>query len=231
LPMKDTKFRRFVQSIIQNGLNSTDVSLFQRFKHRLPLRSLGLAHELTDFSFSKEGRDSRLSSKNKLQQGFYMFEISVEPRQFSARIQLDTTATYPKRGGFDHYPLRAKSATVAKRLLWLKKDADVQVAIITPEGVAVNKNDLTHFRLARLTRTFFLSRLFKKLGKPFDINLAGRVTDEALAVHWENYEHVFSQTYRQAVSRDSSGLSQAPTTTASPNAQLQEILRLLAAKR
>jgi hypothetical protein len=231
LPMKDSKFRRFVQSIIQNGLNSTDVSLFQRFKHRLPLRSLGLSHELTDFSFSKEGRDGRLSSNNKLQQGFYMLEISVEPRQFSARIQLDTTATYAKRGGVDHYPLRAKSATVSKRLLWLKHDADVEIAISTPDGVTLNKSDLTHFRLARLTRNFFLSRLYKKLGKPFDIKQAARVTDEVLAAQWEDYEHMFSQTYRQAVSRDSSGLSRAPVTTASPNAQIQEILRLLAAKR
>jgi len=231
LPMKDSKFRRFVQSIIQNGLNSTDVSLFQRFKHRLPLRSLGLAHDLTDFSFSKEGREGRLNSKNKLQHGFYMLEISVEPRQFSARIQLDTTATYAKRARVDHYPLRAKSATVAKRLLWLKHDADLQIAISTPEGVTMNKSDLTHFRLARLTRNFFLSRLFKKLGKPFDIKQAARVTDEVLAAHWQDYEHVFSQTYMQTVSRNSSGLSRAPTTTASPNAQLQEILRLLAAKR
>jgi hypothetical protein len=231
LPMKDTKFRRFVQSIIQNGLNSTDVSLFQRYKHRLPLRSLGLAYELTDFSFSKEGRDGRLSSKNKLQQGFYMLEISADPRQFSARIQLDTTATYAKREGVDHYPLRAKSATVAKRLLWLKHDADLQIAISTPEGVNVNKSDLTHFRLARLTRNFFLSRLFKKLGKPFDIKQAERVTDEALTGLWQDYEHVFSRTYMQSLARNSSGLSRAPTTTASPNVQLQEILRLLAAKR
>jgi hypothetical protein len=103
--------------------------------------------------------------------------------------------------------------------------------ISTPDGVTANKTDLTHFRLARLTRNFFLSRLFKKLGKPFDIKQAERVTDEALAAHWEDYEHVFSQTYRQAVSRNSQGLSRAPTTTASPSAQLQEILRLLAAKR
>jgi hypothetical protein len=231
LPMRDSKFRRFVQSIIQNGLNSTDVELFQRFKHRLPLRSLGLAHDLTDFSFIKEAGEATLQSKNKLQHGFYMLEISVEPRQFSARIQLGTTATYAKREGVAHYPLRAKSATVAKRLLWLKHDADLQIAISTPDGVTVNKSDLTHFRLARLTRNFFLSRLYKKLGKPSDFKYAERVTDEALAAHWQDYEHVFSQSYMQTVSRNSLGLSRAPTTTASPNAQLQEILRLLAAKR
>ncbi len=231
MPARDYKFRRFVQSIIQNGLNSTDATLFQRFKHRLPLRSVGLAHDLNDFSFVKDGGDSSLSSNAPLQDGFYMLEISVEPRQFSARIQLDTTANYVKREGVDHYPLRAVSATVAKRLLWLKHDADLQVAISTPEGVTVKKTDLTHFRLARLTRNFFLSRLFKKIGKPFDIKRAERFTDEALASHWEDYEHVFSQAYIHTVSRNSPGLSRALNTTASPNAQLQEILRLLAAKR
>lgn len=231
LPMRDSKFRRFVQSIIQNGLNSTDVELFQRFKHRLPLRSLGLAHDLTDFSFIKEAGEATLQSKNKLQHGFYMLEISVEPRQFSARIQLEATATYVKRGEVDQYPLRVKSATVAKRLLWLKRDADLEVTISTPDGTAINKADITQFRLARLTRNFFLSRLYKKLGKSFDMKQADRITDEVLASQWQHYERLFSQSYMQSLSRGSHGLSRSPTKTPSPNEQLQEILRLLAAKR
>jgi hypothetical protein len=231
LPMRDSKFRRFVQSIIQNGLNSTDVELFQRFKHRLPLRSLGLAHDLTDFSFIKEAGEATLQSKNKLQHGFYMLEISVELRQFSARIQLEAKATYVKRGGVDQYPLRAKSATVAKRLLWLKRDADLEVTISTPDGTAINKADFAQFRLARLTRNFFLSRLYKKLGKPFDMKQADRITDDVLASQWQHYERLFSQSYMQTLSRGSSSLNRAPTKTPSPNQQLQEILRLLAAKR
>lgn len=231
LPMKDSKFRRFVQSIIQNGLNSTDVELFQRFKHRLPLRSLGLAHDLTDFSFIKEAGEGKLQSKNKLQHGFYMLEICVEPRQFSARIQLETTASYVKRGGSEHYPLRAKSATVTKRLVWLKRDADFEITISTPDGAAINKADTTHFRLARLTRNFFLSRLYKKLGRPFDMKQADRITDDVLASQWQHYERLFSQSYMQTLSRGSNSLNRTPTKTPSPNQQLQEILRLLAAKR
>ncbi len=231
LPMRDSKFRRFVQSIIQNGLNSTDVELFQRFKHRLPLRSLGLAQDLTDFSFIKEAGEATLQSKNKLQHGFYMLEISVEPRQFSARIQLEAKATYVKRGGVDQYPLRAKSATVAKRLLWLKRDADLEVTISTPDGTAINKADIAQFRIARLTGNFFLSRLYKKLGKPFDMKQAERITDDVLSSQWQHYERLFSQSYMQSLSRGSHGLSRSPTKTPSPNEQLQEILRLLAAKR
>jgi hypothetical protein len=231
LPMRDSKFRRFVQSIIQNGLNSTDVELFQRFKHRLPLRSLGLAHDLTDFSFIKEAGEARLQSKNKLQHGFYMLEISVEPRQFSARIQLEVKATYVKRGGVDQYPLRVKSATVAKRLVWLKRDADFEITIGMPDGTTINKADITQFRLARLTRNFFLSRLYKKLGKSFDMKQADRITDDVLASQWQHYERLFSQSYMQSLSRGSHGLSRSPTKTPSPNEQLQEILRLLAAKR
>jgi hypothetical protein len=231
LPMKDSKFRRFVQSIIQNGLNSTDVELFQRFKHRLPLRSLGLAHDLTDFSFIKEAGDGKLQSKNKLQHGFYMLEISVEPRQFSARIQIETTATYAKRGGSEHYPLRAKSATVTKRLVWLKRDADLEATISTPDGAAINKADVTYFRLARLTRNFFLSRLYKKLGKSFDMKQANRITDDVLASQWQHYERLFSHSYLQTLSAGSHGLNRVLAKTPSPNEQLQEILRLLAAKR
>lgn len=231
LPMRDSKFRRFVLSIIQNGLNSADVEMFQRFKHRLPLRSLGLAHDLTDFGFMKEAGETKLQSKNKLQHGFYMLEISVEPRQFSARIQLETKATYVKRGGSEQYPLRAKSATLTKRLVWLKHDADLEITISTPDGAAINKADIKQFRLARLTRNFFLSRLYKKLGKSFDMKQADRITDDVLASQWQHYDRLFSQSYMQTLPRGSHGLSRSPTRTPSPNEQLQEILRLLAAKR
>jgi hypothetical protein len=231
MPARDYKFRRFVQSIIQNGLNSTDATLFQRFKHRLPLRSVGLAHDLNDFSFVKDCGDSSLSSNSPLQDGFYMLEISVEPRQFSARIQIDTTATYQKAGPPDRYPLRAKSATVAKRLLWLKHDASVNIAISAPESAAVNKKDLTHFRLARLTRSFFLSRLHKKLGTEFDIKLAARINDDQLAALWQEYEYRFSASYTYSLSHGSEGKGTARTAAASPKEQLQEILRLLAEKR
>jgi hypothetical protein len=76
-----------------------------------------------------------------------------------------------------------------------------------------------------------LSRLYKKLGKPFDMKQADRITDDVLASQWQHYERLFSQSYMQTLSRGSSSLNRAPTKTPSPNQQLQEILRLLAAKR
>lgn len=231
LPMQDAKFRRFVQSIIQNGLNSTDVELFQRFKHSLPLRSLGLVHDLRDFGFSKDGEVGRLEAKNTLQNGFYMLEICVDPRQFNARIQIETTANYTKPSDLEQFPLRAKSATVAKRLLWLKRDARVQMTISAPGSVPVSRKYLKDFRIVRLTRPFFLSRLYKKLGKSFDVKRAMHVTDVELLAQWQLYEQLFSRTALQTSSSSGHVLARASFKQKSSREKLQEILRLLAAKR
>lgn len=234
-PMRDTKFRRFVQSIIQNGLNSTDVALFQRFKHRLPLRSLGLAHDLNDFTYSKRDGHGLLTSKAPFQHGYYMLEATVDPRQFSARIQVDTHVDYlkaqgstrPKASSHEDYPLRVKSATMGKRLLWLKRGADLSIAVSAPGATHVLKAELTHLRLARLTRNFFLSRLYKKLGLPFDVKRADKLSDAEVAEQWQQYEQRFTA---QTVHRTIGGLRPVAATP-SANEQLQEILRLLAARR
>ncbi len=234
-PMRDTKFRRFVQSIIQNGLNSTDVALFQRFKHRLPLRSLGLAHDLNDFTYAKRDGQAVLTSKTAFQQGYYMLEATIDPSQFSARIQVDAHADYLKaQGGTrpnshrqDDYPLRAKSATMGKRLLWLKRNADLTISISTPASSSVSKGDITHLRIARLTRNFFLSRLYKKIGLPFDLKNAPKVSDTKLAEQWQQYE----QRFTPQTAHMTNGVLRSVAVTPSANEQLQEILRLLAARR
>jgi hypothetical protein len=231
LPMRDSKFRTFVRSIINNGLNSTDVALFQKFKYRLPLKALGLAHDLSDFNFKKESKDSRLSSKALFQQGYYMLEATVEPKKYSARIKLDTTATYVQQGGAAHYPLQCQSAVMTKRLLWLKSDARLSLKIELPEDRLINKAEITHFRIARLTRNFFLSRLYKKLGLVFDVNLASGLSETQLSGQWQQYDKLFKPEYRHSALHQGVGGKAEPLRLSSPNEQLQEILRLLARKR
>lgn len=234
-PMRDSKFRRFVQSIIQNGLNSTDVALFKRFKHRLPLRSLGLAHDLNDFTYNKRDGFGLFNSKAPFQHGYYMLEATIDPHHFSARIQVDTRvndlsaqgSTRPKASNHNDYPLRVKSATMGKRLLWLKRDADLAIAISAHGDSHVLKTEVSHLRIARLTRNFFLSRLYKKLGLSFDVKWADKLSDAQVDDYWQQYEQRFApqHAHRQV------GVTQATSATPSANKQLQEILRLLAARR
>jgi hypothetical protein len=234
-PMRDTKFRRFVQSIIQNGLNSTDVALFQRFKHRLPLRSLGLAHDLNDFTYSKRDGHGLLTSKSAFQHGYYMLEATVDPRHFSARIGVDTRVDYlktqgstrPKASSHEDYPLRVKSATMGKRLLWLKRDGELAITLRAAGDSPILKAEVTHLRFARLTRNFFLSRLYKKLGLTFDIKLADKVSDAQVADYWRQYE----QRFAPETAHRANGVARTIAATPSANEQLQEILRLLAARR
>jgi hypothetical protein len=231
LPMRDSKFRKFVQSIIDNGLNSADVALFGRFKYRLPLKALGLAHDLSDFNFKKESQDSRLTSKTVFQHGYYMLEATIEPRKYSARIKLNTTANYVQQGGSAHYPLQCQSAVMTKRLLWLKSDARLSLKIELPEDRLINKADIAHFRIARLTRNFFLSRMYKKLGLVFDVNHAPRLPETQLSGQWQQYDRLFQPEYRHLALNQSVGVNTAPIRRSCPNEQLQEILRLLARKR
>lgn len=231
LPMRDSKFRKFVYSIIHNGLNSTDVALFQKFKYRLPLKALGLAHDLPDFNFKKEIHHSSLNSKAVLQHGYYMLEATLKPREYSARIKLDSTASYNKGGGTDHYALRVQSGVMTKRLLWLQADARLSFNIDLPVDRLINKADITHFRLVRLTRNFFLSRLYKKLGLTFDLNRAPRLSEPQFAEQWKRYDRLFHPNYMHLASNQRTGFEATPSRVSSPNAQLQEILRLLARQR
>jgi hypothetical protein len=231
LPMRDSKFRKFVYSIINNGLNSTDVALFQKFKYRLPLKALGLAHDISDFNFKKEIHHSSLNSKVALQSGYYMLEATLKPREYSARIKFDSTASYIKGGGTDHYALRVQSGVMTKRLLWLKTDARLSFNIDLPVDRLINKADITHFRIVRLTRNFFLSRLYKKLGLSFDLNRAPRLSETQFAEQWQRYDRLFHPSHMHLASNQRAGVKPTPSRVSSPNAQLQEILRLLARQR
>ncbi len=160
-----------------------------------------------------------------------MLEATLEPRKYSARIKLDTTASYIQRGGSVHYPLPCRSAVMAKRLLWLQADAHLSVKIELPDALLINRTDITHFRIARLTRNFFLSRLYKKLGLTFDVNQAHQLPDTHLTGQWQQYDRLFQPTHRHLGLHQIVGAKTPPIRMLDPNEQLQDILRLLAQQR
>ena len=63
----DLKFKAFVHSVIENGLNTDDMKLYQQFKHRLPLRALGLDYDQDDLSVSA----ASIRTKQPLRAGFF----------------------------------------------------------------------------------------------------------------------------------------------------------------
>ena len=227
LPMKDSKFKRFVFSIIENGLNSGDVSMFQRYKDRLPLRSLGLAYDMNDFVLTK----NNVKSKATFSAGFYMLEIKLDPKVYSANIQLEVAVSYENDDQNDaeanSFKLRAKAGSIAKRLLWLRQDASVTIAINSQQSDIHPKTDVTHLRLARLTKSFFISRLFRKIGKDYDVDKHSAMTDAVLLKHWNQYDAIFKRVtvangLRPRIGQSSLGQS-APT----PDEQMRRILELI----
>lgn len=228
LPMKDTKFKRFVFSIIENGLSSGDVTMFQRYKNKLPLRSLGLAYDTNDFLLTKNS----IRSKSLLSAGFYMLEIQLDPTAYSANIQLDCVASYTGDSNqsdvdADTFKLRAKSETLTKRLIWLRHDATVSLEIKSQQSEVHPKSDLTHLRFARLTKSFFLSRLFKKIGKDYDVDKHSAMSKSLLIKHWHQYDALFKP---HAVSKDMRvhiGQSTLGRSVQSSDEQMKRILELI----
>ena len=81
----DLKFKSFVHSVIENGLNTDDMKLYQQFKHRLPLRALGLAYDQDDLSIST----ASIRTKRPIRAGFYMLEVQIDSEVFRSKIPLN----------------------------------------------------------------------------------------------------------------------------------------------
>ncbi len=203
--LNDPKLRRFFMSIRQNGLNTADVEMFYRHRDRLPLKQMNWAYDHEDFEydFSTNEADSSLSSRHPIHAGFYMLEIQTDTPQFHARIDLQIDVDRRGGDGEDtsvHY-LTLTSERICKRLLWL--DEDSMVRLSTPGEQALDH--LAYLRLSRLTRSFFVSRLMKKLGMRFVFARHRAVKDETLWQWWQQYEQWFvesddlTQAYRHQV--------------------------------
>ena len=189
----DLKFKAFVLSIIENGLNTDDMKLYQQFKDRLPLRAMGLAYDLEDFHVST----SELRSKTPLHAGFYMLETRITSAVFRSNIPLNLLADYyssPIRPASTSendeplsFPVSAQTNHLTKRLIRLDKPAVITLRLDSP----ISSSDLSVFRLIKLSKKFFISRIFKKLGKRIDLQQLNAIQDNEYQENWEAYKRVF----------------------------------------
>lgn len=183
LPIHDQNFKKFIQTIIDNGLNTDDVRLFERYKNKLPLRALGLAYDLSDF---KTGADGLVSTK-KIDAGFYMMEITISPKSYSSRLPVNLIESKQKANSPANFMLFAQAEKMSKRLIILNDDS----SLILAADPSWHPKDIKHFKLAKLTRNFFLSRIYKKIGKDFKIKSNVDITNDQLESLWRQYEQLF----------------------------------------
>ena len=188
----DLKFKAFVHSVIENGLNTDDMKLYQQFKHRLPLRALGLAYDQDDLAIST----ASIRTKQPIRAGFYMLEIQLESEIFRSKIPLNLMMS---KGSVSQvksaqevdagisFPLTVQSGNLAKRLVRLNSDAVLSLEL--PEGCS--PQDLSVFRLIKVSKKFFISRIYKKLGKSLDLAQLNAISDTQFEEGWQDYKTVF----------------------------------------
>jgi hypothetical protein len=197
LDKSDTKYRKFFQSIIDNGFNTADVQLFYRYRDQLPLRKLNWAFDLRDF----EHGNGALRSTVKLPVGFYMIELQTRPSRFASRIpigihrstkKLDTPKTLEEGlHSEDDFAMPVISHRLNKRLVWLRTEGYVDLVSDHVEGI----KSITHLKFARTTRSFMIDRMMKKLGQEFNAKRHDNMQEEAFENLWKNYHDRFGYEY------------------------------------
>jgi hypothetical protein len=188
----DLKFKAFVHSVIENGLNTDDMKLYQQFKHRLPLRALGLAYDQDDLAIST----ASIRTKQPIRAGFYMLEIQLESKIFRSKIPLNllmskgSVSQVNPLQAFEaglSFPLNVQSGSLAKRLVRLNKDAVLSLEL----AQECSPEDLSVFRLIKVSKKFFTSRIYKKLGKSLDLAQLNAISDVQFEEGWQDYKIVF----------------------------------------
>ena len=202
----NNKSQRFIDSIIENGLNSDDVVMFQRYKDRLPLRALGLAYGLEDFDVGT----AKLVSKKSIAAGYYMLEIVVKTKKYSSQLPIDIyiedAASSKKAEVMSKFSMTAKSDVLAKRLIMLDHDSEISIA----GGSVWNAQDIKYLKIAKLTKNFFVSRVLKKIGKPYTIDGYEHINKHEFNKLWEQYQLVVNgnndpaERYKKFVSQQES---------------------------
>lgn len=182
LPTQNSKFKRFLKSIAENGLNTQDIQMFYRYRDRLPLRDLWWLYEKEDFNQQK----MKWSSKEKIHAGYYMFEVGLNTSVFSSQLKFDLNVKINNKK-IQIFELKARSSQICKRLIYLKQDSIIDITL--PENI--KSDNLYHFRLARLTKNFFLSRMLRKIGQQFDIKNHKEITEDEFEVLWGRYDSSF----------------------------------------
>lgn len=197
LDESDTKYRKFFQSIIDNGLNTADVQLFYRYRDQLPLRKLNWSFDLRDFKHDQ----GALRSSIKLPVGFYMIELQTRPHRFASRIpigihrsskKLDTPKAL-EEGLYseDDFAMPLISHRINKRLVWLRHEGYVDLISDHTEGI----KSITHLRFSRTTRSFMIDRMMKKLGQEFNAKRHTNMQEDAFENLWQRYHERFGYEY------------------------------------
>jgi hypothetical protein len=188
----DLKFKSFVHSVIENGLNTDDMKLYQQFKHRLPLRALGLAYDQDDLSIST----ASIRTKQPIRAGFYMLEVQIDSEVFRSKIPLNlvTAKSVVKQDKSPQeldeglsFPLNVQAGSLAKRLVHLNTDTVLSIELATE----CSSEDLSLFRLIKVSKKFFVSRIYKKLGKSLTLAQLNTMSDTQFEEGWLDYKTIF----------------------------------------
>lgn len=185
LPVQDSKFKRFFKSIAENGLNSLDIEMFYRYRDRLPLRDLNWEFKKEDFIITK----TKVISKTIIPAGYYMLEVGIGTNQFSSQLSFDLKTVDQTKSKHHEFELQAKSNRISKRLIFLENDSKLEAA--HPSNIA--ESNIYHLRLARLTKNFFLSRMFNKIGRQFDLKKDQKLIEDELKILWNRYDSIFKR--------------------------------------
>jgi hypothetical protein len=188
----DLKFKAFVHSVIENGLNTDDMKLYQQFKHRLPLRALGLAYDQDDLSIST----TSIRTKQPIRAGFYMLEIQIDSPVFRSKIPINLVVSQSvvnrpepsqEPAAELSFPLNVQSGSLAKRLVRLSKDAVLRLEL----AAEFSAQDLVVFRLIKVSKKFFISRIYKKLGKSVTLAQLDASSEQQFEEGWQYYTSIF----------------------------------------
>jgi len=185
LPVQDSKFKRFFKSITENGLNTIDVEKFYHYRDRLPLRGLQWEFKKEDFAFTK----TKVASKVIVPAGYYMLELGIRTSQFSSQIGFDLKTVDQTKSNYQEFELQAKSNRISKRLIFLENNSKLEAILLG----TIKESDIYHLRLARLTKNFFMSRMFNKIGRQFDLKKDQQLTQDELKVLWNRYDSIFKR--------------------------------------
>ena len=185
LPVQDSKFKRFFKSIAENGLNSLDIEMFYRYRDRLPLRDLNWEFKKEDFIITK----TKVISKTTIPAGYYMLEVGIGTNQFSSQLSFDLKTVDQTKSKHHKFELQAKSNRISKRLIFLENDSKLEAT--HPSNII--ESNIYHLRLARLTKNFFLSRMFNKIGRQFDLKKDQKLIQDEFKILWNRYDSIFKR--------------------------------------
>jgi hypothetical protein len=85
------------------------------------------------------------------------------------------------------FPLYVQSGNLAKRLVRLSKDAVLSLELAAESS----PQDLVVFRLIKVSKKFFISRIYKKLGKSLTLAQLDASSEQQLEEGWQDYKSVF----------------------------------------